>query len=89
MRPIPLPTNPGASGLALRTWAYSLEPHNAFFMYCDRSLRPSPHLQSEKEYHTHPGPVSPYDATPPRAFFSRISPNDVSRTEREVVRAQR
>ena len=73
------------TGLTSRTWAYSLEHHNAFFMYCDRSLPP---FAIQKKYHTHPGSMAPCGVTP-RAFFPRISSPDVSRTEREFARAQR
>ena len=69
----------------LATWAYPLEQHNAFFMYCDRSLPPP--FATRKEYHTHPGPVASHGATP-RAFFPRIFPHDVPRTEREFTRVQ-
>ena len=63
---------PGGLG-SLRECGRTCSNNTTFFMYyCGRFLPP---FAIRKEYHTHPGPVAPYDATPPAGFpriFARI-----------------
>ena len=61
-------------------------PNEARFMYCDRSLPPS---TSEKKTTSTPDLRRHMTSSPQRFFPSRIFPHDVSRTEREFVRARR
>ena len=52
---------------------------------CCTVAGPPPPFAIRKEYHTHPGPVASYDATP-RAVFPRVFPPGLSRTARDLRR---
>ena len=75
-----LKQGPAGTGLISRTWALVPE-RNAFCILTG----PSPPFTNRKENHKYPGPATPYDATPTAVPPPRISPQDVSRTEREFV----